>query len=162
MWEETRSDPLLLSVFVLTSTWRASSHPGSETNHHDLRHGAVEGNISNALRHTRHTCVKFNYLPNRPAVLLHVCIWDYACFVALTIIMIIYWARRSEASMEQWQTVCHTKRAAHSHKRGREMIKLLRLYQQGTFYRVRGANSRNGREKRERQLFTAVPHVYRW
>lgn len=33
----------LFSVFAFSSTWWASSDPVSKTNHHYLRHGAVEG-----------------------------------------------------------------------------------------------------------------------
>lgn len=53
--ERVSSDRLLFPVFVLTSTGRAPSHPGSKTNHHYLGHGAVEG-ISTFLVNKANWC----------------------------------------------------------------------------------------------------------
>lgn len=59
--------------------------------------------------------------------------------------------------MEECQRVCHTKRDAHSPKCGREMIRLLmRLQQQGAFYKVRGANSRNVQQPKRKEGKAAV------
>lgn len=59
--------------------------------------------------------------------------------------------------MKECQRVCQRKTAAHSHKCGREMIKLLmRPYQQGDFYRGRGANSRNVQQRKRKERKAAV------
>lgn len=134
-----------LLFFVLCSTWWASSHPGSKTNHHYLCHGAVEG-ISTFL-------IYWDTQGKLVCSLISccLCICVYASFTALKAIIVISWTRKGQLSMEEWSEGVSDKQSSTRHWCVGEMIILLRLYQQVAFYRARGANSRNVQQQQSKK-----------
>lgn len=101
--------------------------------------------------------------PTWEACCLTACLYLTLCFfMALNAIFIISWARRGQSlAWRDGQRERQTNRAAHSHRCGAETIILMRLCQQGAFYRARGANSRNVQQQRKKERKSScLPHMY--